>query len=333
MLWKIYPLGSCTHRSYGPAVYFAPVFRSLLDRMFKQRPNAAAAVPPEDPLRRAVAGIASSDPEKAPWRNTEISRDEITVAGLTVTASIEFSTSSGLLRVAGESHYQETLRKARATSADPEPVFWASLIPEPDNPYDPNAVKVAIDPFGTVGYLARESARRYSPLIAAAKSTAVRCPCKLTGGSGEKLFIGAVVDVAMSEGARLTSWRPDEKVDYDAIAKYHEMRNATLKFVADTNPLEKSDSTRAIERYIEALARAREYEHFAAKRRLFPLIEPGRSGNEVGILDRLTLCLMRSNRRNEAVAAADAYFAEFPAAVNSSLAKTIIARVDKARTK
>ena len=147
--------------------------------MFKRRPTALAAVPPEDSLGRAVAGIASSGPEKAPWRNTEISRDEITVAGLTVTTSIEFSTSSGFLRVVGESHYQETLRRARATSADAEPVFWASLIPEPDNPYDPNAVKVAIDPFGTVGYLARESARRYGSLIAAAKSTAVRCPCKL----------------------------------------------------------------------------------------------------------------------------------------------------------
>lgn len=85
---------------------------------------------------------------------------------------------------------------------------------------------------------------------------------------------------------RLTSWRPDEKVDYDAIAKYHEMRNATLKFVTDTRPLEKSDATKAIERYSEALARAREYKHFAADRRLFPLIEPGCNGNEVGILDR-----------------------------------------------
>lgn len=271
--------------------------------MFKQRPTVPATVPPEDPLRRTIDGVTSSGPEKAPWRHTEISRDAITVGGLTVTASIEFSTSSGLLRVVGESHYQENLRKARAMSPDAEPVFGASLIPEPDNPYDPNAVKVAIDPFGTVGYLARESARRYGPLIAAAKSTAVRCPCKLTGGSGEKLFIGAVVDVAMSEGARLTSWRPDEKVDYDAIAKYHEMRNATLKFVTDTRPMEKSDATKAIERYSEAIARVRECEHFAADRRLFPLIEPGCNGNEVGENGHrrppTTVRLMKLRRRSD----------------------------------
>lgn len=241
--------------------------------MFKQRLTAPAAVPADELSRRAAATSSSSRPEQAPWRNSEIRRDEVTVGGLTVTASIGFSTSSGLLRVVGESHYQENLRKARAASPDPEPISWASLIPEPENPYDPNAVKVVIEPIGTIGYLARESARRYSPAIAAARPTAVRCPCKLRGGFDDKLFVGAVVDVAMSEGARLTSWRPDEKVDYDAIAKYHEMRNGTLKLVADTRPLEKSDATKAIERYSEALARAREYEHFAADRRLFPLIE------------------------------------------------------------
>lgn len=126
--------------------------------------------------------------------------DEVAVGGLTVTASIEFSTSSRLLRVVGESHYQENLEKARAASTDPQPVFWASLIPEPDNPYDPNAVKVVIEPIGTIGYLARESARRYGQAIMAAAPTVVRCPCKLRGGSDDKLFIGAVVDVAMSEG-------------------------------------------------------------------------------------------------------------------------------------
>ena len=104
-----------------------------------------------------------------------------------MTASIEFSTSSGLLRVVGESHYQENLRRARATSADPEPVFWASLIPEPDNPYDPNAVKVAIDPFGTVGYLARESARR-TEAIAAADAYFVEFP-----GAADNTLAKAIV--------------------------------------------------------------------------------------------------------------------------------------------
>jgi len=127
------------------------VFRSFLDRMFKQRPTAPEAVPPDEFPRRPVAGVASSRPEQAPWRKSEISRDEISVGGLTVTASIEFSTSSGLLRVVGESHYQEHLRKARAASPEPEPVFWASLIPEPDNPHDPNAVKIVIEPIGPVG--------------------------------------------------------------------------------------------------------------------------------------------------------------------------------------
>ncbi len=57
--------------------------------MFKQRPTVPTTVSAGDPSRRAVAGVASSGPEKAPWRNTEISRDAITVGGITVTASIE----------------------------------------------------------------------------------------------------------------------------------------------------------------------------------------------------------------------------------------------------
>lgn len=113
-----------THCADGAAVYLLPlVFRSLVNRMFKQRLTAPAAVAADDLSRRAVAAVGSSRPEPAPWRNNEISRDEIVVGGLTVTASIEFSTSRGLLRVVGESHYQENLQKARAASPDPEPVF------------------------------------------------------------------------------------------------------------------------------------------------------------------------------------------------------------------
>lgn len=99
--------------------------------MFKQRLTAPAAVPADDLSRRAVAAVASSRPEQAPWRNSDISRDEIAVGGLAVTASIEFSTSSGFLGVVGESHYQENLRKARAASPNPEPVTgmrWPSWI-------------------------------------------------------------------------------------------------------------------------------------------------------------------------------------------------------------
>jgi hypothetical protein len=42
------------------------------------------------------------------------------------------------LEVVGESHYQENLSKISAI--DREPVAW--LLPEPENPYDPNAVAI-----------------------------------------------------------------------------------------------------------------------------------------------------------------------------------------------
>jgi len=111
----------CRHQLDEPAIYFAPVFRSPLNRMFKQRPAAPERVQVRDHPDRGR--VATPGPERAPWRNGEISRDQITVAGVTVTTSIEFSTSGGLLRVVGESHYQESLRNARAVIAGPEPVL------------------------------------------------------------------------------------------------------------------------------------------------------------------------------------------------------------------
>jgi hypothetical protein len=68
--------------------------------------------------------------------------------------------------VVGESHYQDALAAAvggrTEDGADCE--RWAYLIPEPDNPYDRNAVAVYIDG-QTVGYLGRGDAVEYSALL------------------------------------------------------------------------------------------------------------------------------------------------------------------------
>jgi hypothetical protein len=69
-----------------------------------------------------------------------------------------------VLEVVGESHYQDHLwRIAGGFTAQPvrNPIR-ALLIPEPDNPYDPNAIRVVVDN-GTVGYLSREDAVAYGP--------------------------------------------------------------------------------------------------------------------------------------------------------------------------
>lgn len=76
--------------------------------------------------------------------------------------------SDGRLSVVGESHYQPALRaivgNRDAFGFENAVSATAVLVPEPRNRHDRNAVRVDIDG-RTVGYIAREHAVRYQPLL------------------------------------------------------------------------------------------------------------------------------------------------------------------------
>lgn len=63
------------------------------------------------------------------------------------------------LEVVGEASYRQNLRSLFGAD-EGRRYFQAELCPEPDNPHDPNAVKVLIDG-KTVGYLSRRMAQVY----------------------------------------------------------------------------------------------------------------------------------------------------------------------------
>lgn len=72
-------------------------------------------------------------------------------------------TGSETLEVVGESNYQDALRHlAGAPVPGIRVPKIAVLAPEPDNPYDANAIQVQIEAH-VVGYLSREDAARYLP--------------------------------------------------------------------------------------------------------------------------------------------------------------------------
>lgn len=73
-----------------------------------------------------------------------------------------------LVRVAGVSHYQPALLEVTGAQAGDEVRFAceAALVPEPDNPHDPNAVAVQIEG-RPVGYLERDEAVRWQPIAQA----------------------------------------------------------------------------------------------------------------------------------------------------------------------
>jgi hypothetical protein len=97
-----------------------------------------------------------------------------------------------LINVAGESHYQEALRAiAGETSGPVRHETTAHLIPEPENEYDPDAVRVEIAG-AKVGYLPRSLAPAYGPVLAAvsARGRVAACEAVVAGREGPDVVLG-----------------------------------------------------------------------------------------------------------------------------------------------
>jgi HIRAN domain len=94
--------------------------------------------------------------------------------------------SGGLeVGVVGESHYQDALT-AIVGGKGPDSVripTQATLVPEPDNPYDPNAVAVYIAG-RKVGHLPRPAAHAFAPVARrlADQQRVGTCSATITGG-------------------------------------------------------------------------------------------------------------------------------------------------------
>ncbi|MBB1154682.1 DUF4236 domain-containing protein [Amycolatopsis dendrobii] len=106
--------------------------------------------------------------------------------------------ADGRISIVGEAHYQPALRRAaRGMPAgdrfDQHLPAVALLVPEPRNPHDLHAVRVAaIHPAGTetVGYLSRSDARSYQPVLRALGDAgyAGTCPARITGGGNGRRY-------------------------------------------------------------------------------------------------------------------------------------------------
>jgi len=105
--------------------------------------------------------------------------------------------------VVGESHYQDALL-AIVGGKRPQSVripTQATLVPEPDNPYDPNAVAVYVAG-RKVGHLPRPAAQAFAPVgkgLAEQRQIGV-CSAIITGrwdrGDGDTGHFGVTLDLA-----------------------------------------------------------------------------------------------------------------------------------------
>jgi len=111
----------------------------------------------------------------------------------------------GLIGVVGESHYQKTLRRFKNYFPwqEEERNIVASLIPEPDNKHDKNAVKVEIGK-ELVGYLSRQDALTFgqSHTKAIAENKRIQCNGKLIGGTWGKSNVGVLLFFTIEEEIR-----------------------------------------------------------------------------------------------------------------------------------
>lgn len=138
------------------------------------------------------------------------------------------------------------------------------------------------------------------------------------------------------ETETLINWvNMSRPTDFEASARYHELRNANLVLIAQTKGKEKTDLEGAVVLYKQALDRLAEYATIQPDKGLVGRLldeeieEVGLRG-ELQILDRLTLCLIRLGRSSEASAAATSYFATYRADILLSATKKIHQRVAKA---
>ena len=133
-------------------------------------------------------------------------------------------------------------------------------------------------------------------------------------------------------GEQLINWiNPGRDVDFDALDRFHKLRDENRQFVAETRPFENTDLPQAIARYRKALNAMREYEAITIERGLVAEMGVGPDWGDPNILDRLTLCLIKLGLHQEAIDEAEKYFADFPSSLNLAIGKRIKARIEKQR--
>ena len=100
--------------------------------------------------------------------------------------AIILTSKSRPVDVVGESHYQDCLRQLDQgrLSTGETVAFTGILVPEPENPYDPNAVAIYGNESGKLGHLSRKNAVRYRPVVAALRrrDRLGACDAYLIGG-------------------------------------------------------------------------------------------------------------------------------------------------------
>lgn len=138
------------------------------------------------------------------------------------------------------------------------------------------------------------------------------------------------------ESETLVNWiNFGRKTDFDALDRFHRLRDGNRKLIASARHYEKLDPERAVSMYRQAIENIAIYATIKYEGGLVGQLldeereEVGYRG-ELEALDRLTLCLGRLGKGDIALSVAEEYFEKYRADRNLKMAGAIMRRVVKA---
>jgi len=128
------------------------------------------------------------------------------------------------------------------------------------------------------------------------------------------------------------------EIDFDALDRYNRLLAVNLSRIKKAKDIEKYDLKKAVSMYIKAIETIQAYAFIIYAKGLVGQLlkeedeELGVCG-EINALDRLTICLIKLMRFEEASQHTDNYFALYRRDLQCSTAKRIMKRVSKALTR
>ena len=123
------------------------------------------------------------------------------------------------------------------------------------------------------------------------------------------------------------------KTDFEALNRYHALRDANRALILRAKAVEKMDLEQAIAMYVQAIDAIKEYVSIGYEEGLLAQLqreeaeELGRNG-ELEALDRLTLCLIKANRKDEAAKQLASYVTLYRRDMERAAFKRIAKRIE-----
>jgi hypothetical protein len=145
--------------------------------------------------------------------------------------------------------------------------------------------------------------------------------------------------IAQCNPKTLVNWiNMGRELDMDALNRYHRLRDANRSLIQQGRSMEKSDLEKASEMYVQAINAIAAYASIQYETGLIARLrqeedaETGING-EIEAIDRLSICLTKLGRPQEAANQVDAYFSLYRRDLFYSVVPKIKKRIEKALEK